>query len=82
MTIKGTGFVAGATVTIGSAASSVKVVSETEVTAVTTATALGSYEVVVSDVNGTSTGGPSYTYVPPPPCTDSCGAAGNFVVKR
>ena len=22
------------------------------------------------------------TYVPPPPCTDSCGAAGNFVVKR
>jgi len=22
------------------------------------------------------------SYVPPPPCTDSCGAAGNFVVKR
>ena len=22
------------------------------------------------------------TYVPPPPCTDSCGAAGNFVVRR
>jgi hypothetical protein len=67
VTIRGTGFVAGATVTIGSAASSVKVVSQTEVTALTTATALGSYEVVVSDANGTSTGGPSYTYTPPPP---------------
>jgi hypothetical protein len=22
------------------------------------------------------------TYVPPPPCTDSCGAAGNFVLRR
>jgi hypothetical protein len=67
VTIKGTGFVAGATVTIGSAASSVKVVSETQITAVTTATALGSYEVVVSDANGTSFGGPAYTYLPPPP---------------
>jgi hypothetical protein len=22
------------------------------------------------------------TYVPPPPCTESCGAAGNFVLRR
>jgi hypothetical protein len=67
VTIRGTGFVPGATVAIGSPASSVKVVSETELTAVTTATAPGSDEVVVSDANGTSTGGPSYTYTPPPP---------------
>ncbi len=66
VTIKGTGFVTGATVTIGSAATSVNVVSATEITAHTAATAAGSYPVVVSDVNGTSTGGPSYTYTPPP----------------
>ena len=62
VTIKGAGFLPGATVTIGNVASSVNVVSETEITAQTTATAAGSYEVVVTDTNGTSTGGPSYTY--------------------
>ncbi len=67
VTIKGTGFVAGATVTIGSVATSVTVVSATTIKAVTTATAAGAYEVVVSDANGTSSGGPSYTYVAPPP---------------
>jgi hypothetical protein len=60
--IKGSGFLAGATVKIGNAATSVDVVSETEITAKTPATAAGPDEVVVTDVNGTSTGGPSYTY--------------------
>jgi hypothetical protein len=67
VTIKGSGFVSGATVTIGGAASSVSVVSATKITAVTSATAAGSDEVVVTDANGTSTGGPSYTYLAPPP---------------
>jgi len=65
VTIKGSGFVAGATVTIGNAATSVNVVSPGEITAKTAATAAGSYEVVVSDSNGTSVGGPSYTYTAP-----------------
>jgi hypothetical protein len=66
VTIKGTGFVAGAKVTIGSEATSVVVVSASEITATTAATAAGSHEVVVADANGTSTGGPSYSYLPPP----------------
>ena len=66
VTIKGTGFVAGATVTIGSAATSVVVKSETEVTATTAAHAAGAQEVVVSDAGGTSTGGPKYSYVAVP----------------
>jgi IPT/TIG domain len=64
--IKGTGFVSPATVTIGSAATSVVVVSSTEITAKTAATAAGSDAVVVSDVNGSSTPGPTYTYIAPP----------------
>ncbi len=72
VTLKGTGFVAGASVTIGSAATSVNVVSATTIKATTSATAAGSDEVVVSDANGTSTGGPSFTYtVPPPPVVTS-----------
>jgi hypothetical protein len=55
--------VTGAKVKLGSEATSVNVVSETEITATTAATAPGSDEVVVSDERGTSTGGPSYTYV-------------------
>ncbi len=64
--IKGSGFVVGATVKIGSAASEVNVVSEEEITAVTAPTAAGSDEVIVEDINGTSTSGPLYTYVAPP----------------
>ena len=71
MTIKGSGFVSGATVTIGTAATAVNVVSATEITATTAAAAPGSDEVVVTDANGTSTGGPSYTYVTPPPTVTS-----------
>ena len=64
MTITGSGFLLGATVTIGSEASGVLMLSATEITATTAATAEGSDEVVVTDGNGTSTGGPSHTYVP------------------
>src|SRR5436305_1511932 len=69
LTIKGSGFLAGATVTIGSAATAVSVVSETEIKATTAATSAGAYEVVVSDGGGASTGGPSYTYLGPPTVT-------------
>jgi hypothetical protein len=62
VTIKGSGFEPGATVKIGNAATSVDVVSETEITAKTSATAAGTDEVVVTDTNGTSTDGPSYSY--------------------
>ena len=66
VTIKGSGFLAGATVTIGNAATSVRVVSAKKIKATTAATVAGSDEVVVTDSNGTSTGGPSYTYIAPP----------------
>ena len=66
VTIEGTGFVAGAKVEIGAEAGSVDVVSETEITAQTAATAPGEHEVLVIDSNGDSTGGPKYTYLPPP----------------
>ncbi len=75
VTIKGSGFLAGATVQIGSAATSVNVSSETEITATTAATSPGSYEVAVTDSNGTSANGPSYTYYSSPPPTVVTGAA-------
>ena len=68
VTIRGSGFVSPATVKIGSTATSVVIVSEDEITA-KTAAAAGSDEVRVSDANGTSTLGPSYTYIPPPTVT-------------
>lgn len=67
VTITGSGFVAGSTVTIGSAVTEVVVRSETEITAKTAATAAGPAEVMVSNENGASTLGPSYTYIAPPP---------------
>jgi subtilisin family serine protease len=66
VTIKGSGFLKGATVKIGSSATSVEVLSETEIKAKTAAHAAGAQEVVVSDEGGSSTGGPAYTYVAPP----------------
>ena len=66
VTIKGSGFVAGATVTIGGEATTVEVISETEIRARTAASKAGSYEVIVKDERGTSTGGLDYTYVPAP----------------
>jgi hypothetical protein len=65
VTITGTGFLPGASVTIGSAATSVVVVSETQITARTAAAPPGVDEVIVKDERGTSTGGPSYTYLAP-----------------
>jgi IPT/TIG domain len=69
--IKGAGFVAPATVKIGSSATSVEVVSETEITAKTAANPAGEQEVIVTDAGGSSTGGPKYTYVAPPPSESS-----------
>ena len=77
VTIKGTGFVKPATVTIGSAATNVKVISATEITATTAAHAAGPVEVVVEDTNGTSTGGPIFTYEPPPTVTSVSPASGS-----
>jgi hypothetical protein len=66
VTITGAGFLEGATVTIGGVeATEVSVVSETELTAKAPAGSAGPDEVVVSDINGPSTGGPLYTYVSP-----------------
>ncbi len=70
VTITGTGFVSGAAVVIGSPAESVNVISSTEIRAVTAATPAGSDEVVVSDANGTSENGPSFTYTSPPPAQE------------
>jgi hypothetical protein len=67
VTITGSGFVSGATVKIGNRATAVQVVSATEITAKTASDAAGSEEVVVTDANGVSSGGPSYRYVAPPP---------------
>ena len=63
VTIKGSGFVEGARVTIGEPATSVDVVSSGEIKAVTAPTPIGSYQVVVGDTNGISTGGPQYRYL-------------------
>ena len=64
--IKGKGFLASATVKIGSAATSVAVVSETEITAKTVATAGGRPGSDRHRRGGSSTLGPKYTYVAPP----------------
>ena len=65
VTITGEGFLPGATVEIGGEASSVEVVSETELRAVTPAHAAGSEPVVVSDLYGNSSGGPDFTFAGP-----------------
>ncbi|MGH2864090.1 MAG: IPT/TIG domain-containing protein [Solirubrobacteraceae bacterium] len=65
--ITGRHFVDGVSVTIGGSVSEAEVRSETEITAVTPAEPAGSYEVVVSDEAGSSTGGPTYTFLPVPP---------------
>ena len=66
VTIKGTGFVFPATVTIGNEVAAAEVVSTEEIRATTSAHEAGSQEVVVSDSGGTSEGGPQFTYVDPP----------------
>ncbi|MGO9322049.1 MAG: IPT/TIG domain-containing protein [Solirubrobacteraceae bacterium] len=67
ITLKGTDFVAGAKVTLaGEEATSVVVVSATEITAKTPAGAAGKDEVVVVDADGTSSAGAGFTYITPP----------------
>jgi hypothetical protein len=87
--IKGSGFVSGATVTIGAAASEVKFISSSELTAKTPAGS-GAREVIVTDQGGTSKPGPTFTYVSTPPVAspsvesiapDSGPAAGGTAVK-
>ncbi len=65
VTITGSGFLVGATVDIGGEASSVEVISETEIKAVTPAHEAGSEQIVVSDLYGSSEGGPAFTFVGP-----------------
>ena len=61
--IKGTGFLKGSTVTIGKAARSVEIISETEIKAVTPAFAEGEAEVIVEDEYGASSGGVKFKFV-------------------
>ena len=75
--VKGTGFLKGSTVAIGEEATSVKVVSETELTAVTAAHAAGAVEVVVTSEMGSSSAGPKFTYVTPPTVTKVEPASGS-----
>ncbi len=63
VTITGSGFIAGATVTIGGAATGVEVVSPSEIRAITSGSPAGTYEVIVSDANGTSSGGATFSYI-------------------
>jgi plastocyanin len=71
VTLTGTGFAAGAAVSIGgTAASSVVVASATSITATTPPHAAGSVDVVVTNADGLTgrlTGGFSYTAPAPPP---------------
>jgi hypothetical protein len=60
--IEGTGFVAGATVQMGSEATEVEVLSPTEIKARTAASPVGSFPVVVTDAGGTSTDQVSFVY--------------------
>jgi len=70
VTINGTEFVAGASVTIGGvAAKKVHVLGPTELSAVTPAGTPGAQEVVVTDTNGASVSGAKYTYIAPPAIT-------------
>ncbi len=72
--ITGKGFLKGAMVTIGLSASSVVVVSEEEITALTPAGS-GTQEVVVSDKGGSSTLGPLFTYVTVAPTVEAKAAS-------
>ena len=72
MTITGTGFAAGNTVSFGgAAASSVTVSSATSITAMAPAEAAGSVDVTVTGVGGTSATGSAdkFTFVPAPTVT-------------
>ena len=85
VTLKGTGFMAGATVTFGgSAASSVSAVSPTMITAVRPAHALGAVDVIVTSLDGqvaTLPGGFTYVTVAPLTFTDNPLQAGVTPVR-
>ena len=77
VTINGTEFVAGASVTIGGvAAKKVHVLGPTELSAVTPAGTPGAQEVVVTDTNGASVSGAKYTYIAPPAITSLSPSSG------
>jgi len=80
ITINGTGFITGASVTIGgTAAGSVSFVSATELTITTPAKAAGDYDIVVTNTDGgtaTSINGISYNGVPA--WTTAAGSLGTF----
>jgi hypothetical protein len=63
--IAGSGFLPGATVAVGGEAAAAEVISETEIKALTPAHAAGSQPVVVSDLYGSSVGGPEFTFLAP-----------------
>src|SRR5207302_728775 len=73
VTLKGSGFLSPASVSIGgAAATAVEVLSEGEIKAVTPAGLPRPAHAVVAAANGTSSGGPSFTYeapLPPPTVT-------------
>ena len=75
--IQGSGFLPGSTVTIGAAASSVEVLSATDIDAKTAAGSGGEKEVVVTDVNGSSSSRVKFTYVTAPTVTSVSQAEGS-----
>ena len=79
--IKGTGFIKGSTLTIGTSVAEFVVVSPTEIIAETAAESAGKYPVVVADKFGTASGPVEYTYVTPPAIVpgDAIGADSNAV---
>ena len=85
VTITGTNFLAGATVTLGgSAATGVNVASSTSITATAPAHVAGTVSVVVTNSNGLSgtlTGGYTYMSPPPPSASDIVLYAGGAQVR-
>jgi hypothetical protein len=65
VTITGTGFLPGATVTIGAPAGEVEVVSATEIKATTAKGQAGPEPVLVADDGGATSTGPDFTYLTP-----------------
>jgi hypothetical protein len=81
ITITGTNFASGATVTVGgAAATSIVVVSATQITALTPSGVAGANNVVVTNTDtGTVTSAGGFTYVATPSAVD-LGTAANFTV--
>lgn len=82
ITIGGTGFLSGATVTVGTAANTVVVVNSNTITAKVAAHAVGSVNVVVTNPNGTTatlTNGYAYITTGGGGCTINCG--GTIIVQ-